>query len=213
MKQDTANQFQYTGLLDYVKGETQYKLSMDNRNANFQFALDSSSQASFYGKGRKLKVTYTGKDFSSIQQKVSFNGFFDKMRFAFNNQSVPVKSFSYTGQNIVIPYQIPFYDPVNETIGLTISINKIFPDEQGMLKLVVDSLAHSYPAKDVKSGGIWGWFSSSNDYPDAVQFVFNFPDSISLSSSSLQSSQQCNINSHCTKKLSLRSREIRHLQR
>lgn len=193
LKQDIANQFQYTGLLDYVKGETQYKLSMDNRNANFQFALDSSSQASFYGKGRKLKVTYTGKDFSSIQQKVSFNDFFDKMRFAFNNQSVPVNSFSYTGQNIVIPYQIPFYDPVNETIGLTISINKIFPDEHGMLKLVVDSLAHSYPAKDVKSGGIWGWFSSSNDYPDAVKFVFNFPDSIPLSSTSLQSSQQCNI--------------------
>jgi len=177
--QDSSDKGKYTGVLDYVAGDTQYSLSLENRDNRFLFAIDKSSETVFTGKKRYIKVSYHGKDFTSYSTK-NINNIFKKIEYVFSSKDVPTKTYSFVGNNLTIPYYLPYYDQLDDNIEFFFSINKIFPDESVNLLFNTDSSEYEYSAKEVASGGLWGMFSRKHDYPDAVTVKLNFADSADI---------------------------------
>jgi hypothetical protein len=191
MKQDSINKQEYNGVLDYVKGNAQYSLALENRDSRFNFAFDKSSKTSFYGKKRQIVVTYEGKDYTFHKQK-SISSFWDKIKYVFSSKNVPVKKYSFNGQNIVIPYFLPYYDEVNDNVKFYFKLNKIFPDEDVSLIFNSDSSKYTYPKNDLAVNGLWGMFSSKHDYSDAVTVDLALIDSTSFKQGG-NSIQNCSI--------------------
>lgn len=183
LQQDSINKTVYKGVLDYVQGDTQYSLTLDNKNSPYAFAFDKNSKTSFLGKKRELQVTYTGKDYDAFKQK-NISDFFNKVKYIFSNKKIPIKNYQFTGQDITIPYQLPYYDSVQDSVQFTFTLNKIFPDEDLMLTFKSDSLKYTYPKNDVTKNGLWGMFSKTSNYKDAVTVNLNLIDSINLKTNS-----------------------------
>lgn len=179
LKQDSINKTIYHGVLDYVKGDTQYSLTLDNRNSTYAFAFDKNSKTSFLGKKRKVQVTYSGKDYNAAKQKNTAD-FFSKVKYIFSSKDIPVRQYKFSGQDIIIPYHLPYYESVHDSVQFTFSLNKTFPDEEVSLTFKSDSLKYTYPKKNVAKNGLWGMFSSKSDYRDAITVNLNLIDSINL---------------------------------
>ncbi len=179
--QDSSNPRTYRGTLDYVERGRDYTLSIKNINSNFNFALDQSSNTTFYGKERTLKITYRGKDFSSLKRNYNPDSFIDKLRYAFSPSAsdLPDSSYTYQGDNLIIPYEIPYYSALNDEVQFQISINKVFPDEEIKIDFLIDSQANEYPFPDTRVIALpfWpfsgmGWPKYSQSKSSAISFRF-----------------------------------------
>jgi hypothetical protein len=179
LKQDATNRTEYKGSLDYVKGNTQYSLGIENRDSRFVFALDKETKTSFLGKKRELIVTYKGKDYEHQKQK-NVSTLFGRIKYVLSSKNVPIKEYKFRGTDIVIPYYLPYYDPVDDQVQFSFGLNKIFPDEKASLVFSSDSIQYTYPKDSVLVGGAWGMFSQEKSYSDAVTVKLFLKDSTSL---------------------------------
>jgi hypothetical protein len=179
LEQDSMQKNAYEGILDYVKGGRQYSLTLENRNNTYAFAFDKNSKTSFLGKKRQLQVTYIGKDYDAYKQK-NTTSFLDKVKYIFSSKEIPVKKYTFKGHDIRIPYQLPYYKYVKDSVTFVFTLNKVFSNEQVVLNFESDSLTYTYPKNKVAKNGLWGIFSTLSNYQDAVSVNLSLADSIKL---------------------------------
>lgn len=191
LHQDTTNKQHYRGTLDYVQGNHQYILSLNNKDNRFRFALDDGSLTTFWGKKRYIRVSYSGKDYTSLKSD-NLSNMIKKIRYVISNNNIPIKKYSYEGKDIVIPYYLPYYDEIDDDIQFTFGINKIFPDEIATLQFRVDSTVYSYPYENALVGGLWGVFATKRTYPDAVTVGLQVKDTV-LENSYQEINQMCTL--------------------
>ncbi len=192
--QAPSNNRSYNGTLNYVERGRDYTLSLKNVNRNFNFALDSTSVTTFYGRERDLTITYRGKDFSSLKRNYNPDSFWDKLRYAFSPSAhdLPDSAYTYSGKNLAVPYELPYYSPTQDDVNFEISINKVFPDENINIDFLIDSQSKSYAMSKVGkiTFPFWpfegmGWPQTSHNMSDAV--TFNFPQQKGVSGNNIAS--------------------------
>jgi ABC-type glycerol-3-phosphate transport system permease component len=192
LSQDSSNKQKFVGNLDYVKGNTQYVLSLLNKDNRFQFAFDNSSITTFFGKKRYVIISYSGKDYTSYKNK-NLNNIFSKIGYVFSDKNIPVKRYFYEGKDIVIPYYLPYYEKMDDNIQFSFTVNKIFHDEEASLTFKSDSLHYIYPCDNTLVGGIWGAFCQKRNYDNAVEVILTFKDSTLLITKGNPIEQFCRI--------------------
>lgn len=179
--QDPSNNQHYQGTLENVERGRDYTLSLKNINPNYNFALDASSITTFYGRERTLQITFEGKDFSGLKENYDPDSFLDRLRYAFSPSAseLPDSSYTYIGDELIVPYELPYYSSLSDEVKFEISINKVFQDETLDLNFIIDSNSQNYPHSDVKliypqffPFTSMGWPKFSREYENAVTFQF-----------------------------------------
>ena len=185
LKQVSANQNEYRGLLSNVK-PANYQLSLAH-SGRYDLAIDMSSETQFTGNKRLIIVRMEKEEFAAVfDMDITWR---DKLMYAisdlFGRQYRHRQTFEYSAQkSIEIPYPIPFSEAYDSAIPIDFSLNKVFDDEELNMRFEIfgDTV---FECLEAGRGGIWGAFQKIESIEDAVKVDFEIEKNVDFKADSV----------------------------
>lgn len=180
LKQTQAGLNLYEGQIVFLE-KGWYQLAIENKVARYKIGFAPTTLTQFKSKGRYFQIKAQTRIYHKMEGTL---GFWGKIQLAISSLlgaqhfSTEKKVF-FDQEEMLIPYELPFYAPLADKLPIEITLNKLFPDEVVTVELVTqDGL---YPCSEVKSKGWWGAFQQSFQLENAVQTTFDLKGMIPLS--------------------------------